>query len=204
MKNTLTWKKNKVNKNFNVAVLHKNFFELNKSKNFDTYTISVYMYLIHELNINFYENPLHLSIRKISQNLNINYKTVLSRIEILKNNNLIFFENKKNKTFFYFDFLAKQKINLDNTKSQKIKFESTENLSTGFDFLYNNISKNLYTDFKNYVVDIPILINEETKEVVLITNNKFLYEAIKRKFINKIRSELKDYKVELKSLGKSL
>lgn len=182
------FKKIKANKNFNFIILQKDFFNLNELKHFDAYSIAIYFYLINKLNENFYNNPVEISINNISKNLKINYKTVLSRIEILKENNLIFWENSGNNTYFYFGELAKEKI------KQEIKnVKRPEKVGNETDFFKRNLSHETYQIFKNYTVETTVTVNEKEKFITFETENSFIKNSLKTKLFPVLQQEIKDY-----------
>lgn len=200
------FKKNKIDKNFNVAVLHKDFFKLNNEKHFDTYTTTIYMYLIHMLNINFYNNPVEISIRKISKDLSIKKReSITAKLNILKESGLIFWETSENKTYFYFGDLAREKIEEEKKKvavaSVPVRpdVQEKEAAKNILSFFKLRLKPETYTLFKMYTVHAIIEIDNNNKIINFSSDNLFIFDMFKKKVFNLVCNEIQDYEIKLKA-----
>ncbi|WP_165974068.1 hypothetical protein [Marinitoga lauensis] len=122
------YKENKVTKTFNVATLFIEFQKIALEKHFDVYTCRIYNYLLFKLNENFFNNPIdNVTINKVSKEVNIGKPKVIKIFRTLKQEGLIYYESKYNKTKIYFGELAKEKIREEQAKKiqqqEKVKIE---------------------------------------------------------------------------------
>lgn len=193
------YKENKVTKTFNVATLFIEFQKIALEKHFDVYTCRVYNFLLYKLNENFFNNPLDsISINKISKELNIGKPKVIKIFRFLKQEGLIYYESKYNKTKIYFGELAKEKIREENARKieQKQKVE-IEKESEKLKVLKYLISEELFTELKLYAEFLRVDIKEESKEIIFGTENNFVKDHIRKKILYKMQKEVKDYNLKL-------
>ncbi|WP_129409813.1 hypothetical protein [Marinitoga lauensis] len=111
------YKENKVTKTFNVATLFIEFQKIALEKNYKPIVYKVYNYLLYKLNENFFNNPIdNVSIRSAAKELKSDFKYIYSIFKFLKQEGLIYYESKYNKTKIYFGELAKEKIREEKAK----------------------------------------------------------------------------------------
>ncbi|KLO21878.1 hypothetical protein X275_08280 [Marinitoga sp. 1197] len=191
------YKENKVTKTFNVATLFIEFQKLALEKHYEATIYKVYNYLLFKLNENFFNNPINnVSINKISKEIEMSKTTIIKIFRFLKQEGLIYYESKYNKTKIYFGELAREKIREEQAKKiQQQKKIEIEKESEKLKVLKHILSEESYKELILYANFLKVEI--QGKEIIFGTENNFVKDHIRKKLLYKMQKEIKEYNLKL-------